>query len=131
MATEKLGKALLVSGDTKLEEITRSHAAFVKFMRIVSNNRNIHSKLGMTKTQLRTQFNRLLPIAYQIEILAPALAQSGPNPEYPWPGMSGRIFVPSEFSFPSGSIHGKSRRNIVQIPVVAFVVDFEFTDVGF
>lgn len=41
MATEKLSKALLLGGETNLERITHSHAAFVKFLRVVSNNRNL------------------------------------------------------------------------------------------
>ncbi|MFQ5630662.1 MAG: hypothetical protein ACE5I1_17970 [bacterium] len=100
MTTEKLGKALLIAGHAKLEMITQSHTAFVKFMRIVSNNRKLQEVLGMKKSQLRARFKRLLPLAYEIEILAPALAQSGPNPEYPWKDTSGRILAPVDYSFP-------------------------------
>jgi hypothetical protein len=100
MATEKLGKALLLAGHSKLERLTRSHAAFVKFMQVASYNRNLQTKLSMTPSQLKVHFNRLLPIAYEIEILAPALAQDGPNPEYPWLDKAGRIQVPMEYTFP-------------------------------
>ena len=99
MATEKLGKALLVAGETALEEITHTHSAFVKFMRVVGNNRRLHVKLGMTKSQLRAQINQLLPMAYEIESLAPALAQGGPNSEYPWLDQLGHLHVPVEHSF--------------------------------
>jgi hypothetical protein len=57
MATEKLSKALLVAGDTKLEDLTGSHAAFVKFMRLISNNRKLKNALGMKKPQQRAHFN--------------------------------------------------------------------------
>ena len=100
MATEKLGKALLFAGQAKMERLTRSHAAFVKFMQVASNNGNLQASLGMTHLQLRAHFMRLLPLAYEIESLAPALAQDGPNPEYPWRDKLGRIQVPGEYDFP-------------------------------
>jgi hypothetical protein len=85
MATEKLGKALLVGGNTTLGRllVLGSHAAFVKFLHVASNNHNLPARLGLTKAQLKAYFNQFLPIAHEIEILAPALAQGGPNPEYP------------------------------------------------
>jgi hypothetical protein len=51
MASEKLGKAFLVAGHSSLDTITQSHAAFVKFIRIVSNNRKLKNALGMKKSQ--------------------------------------------------------------------------------
>jgi hypothetical protein len=99
MTAEKLGKALLIGGDMTLEQVTHTHASFVKFMRIARNNRNLQNELGMTPSQLKAHFNRLLPIAYEIEALAPALAQGGPNPEYPWLDNSGKILVPVDYSF--------------------------------
>ncbi len=100
MASEKLGKALLIRSETKLERITQSHAAFVKFMRMTGNNFDLHLKLGITRPQLKAQFNQLLPVAYEIEILAPALAHNGPNPEYPWLDKTGQIVAPVDCSFP-------------------------------
>jgi len=100
MATEKLGKALLVAAESNLGEITHSHSALVKFMRVVSNNLDLHLQLGLTKSQLKAQFKGLLPIAHEIEILAPALAQDGPNPEYPRLDKSGCLCAPFDYSFP-------------------------------
>ena len=34
---------------------------------------------------LQVWIRAVLPLVYQLECLAPALAQNGPNPEYPWP----------------------------------------------
>ena len=79
MATEKLGKALLLGGHSKLAHITHSHSAFVKFMHIASNNQSLQAQLKITKSQLRADFKRLLPLAYEIEHLAPALAHDGPT----------------------------------------------------
>jgi len=100
MASEKLGKALLVAGHSSLEKITQTHAAFVKFMQIAGNHRKLQKALGMKKPQQRAQFKTLLPFAYEIELLAPALAQRGPNPEYPWEDPSGTILAPADHSFP-------------------------------
>lgn len=100
MASEKLSKALLVVGHSSLETIAQSHAAFVKFMHIASNQRKIQKTLGMKKSQQRAQFKTLLPLAYEIELLAPALAQNGPNAEYPWKNASGNILAPADYPFP-------------------------------
>jgi len=100
MATEKLAKALLIAGDMPLDKITHTHAAFVKFMRVARKNHNLQKELGMTYSQIIAHFNRLLPIAREIEILAPTLAQVGPNPEYPWLDNTGQILVPVDYSFP-------------------------------
>jgi hypothetical protein len=100
MASEKLAKALLISGPLSLESITQSHAAFVKFMHTASNNRKLQRAFGMKKAQHRAQFKSLLPLACEIELLAPALAQRGPNPEYPWEDAAGNILSPANYPFP-------------------------------
>ncbi len=100
MASEKLGKALLVAGHSSLEKITQTHAAFVKFVQIAGNHRKLQKALGMNKSQQRAQFKTLLPFAYKIELLAPALSQHGPNPEYPWKETSGNILAPADYPFP-------------------------------
>jgi hypothetical protein len=100
MTTEKLGKAFLVVSGTELENLTGSHAAFTRFARAVSSSRKLQKTLGMKKAQQRAQFKALLPLAYEIERLAPTLAQSGPNPEYPWKDVFGNILAPADFPFP-------------------------------
>jgi hypothetical protein len=100
MVTEKLGKALLVAGHVKVEAIIQSHAAFVKFLRVVTHNRKLQKALGMKQSQFKERFKRLLPLAYDIELLAPALARDGPNPEYPWKDASGNVLAPVDYSFP-------------------------------
>ena len=94
MATEKLGKALLLASHTKFERVTRSHSAFVKFMQVARYNRNLQMRLGLGKSQIKVHFSQLLPIADEIETLAPALSQDGPNPEYPWIDGNGQINTP-------------------------------------
>lgn len=126
MTTEKLSKALLVAGDTKLEHLTGSHAAFVNFIRIVCNNRRLKNLLGMKRPQQMAHFNRLIPLAYEIELLAPALAQSGPNPEYPWKNASGNILAPIDYSFPLLKRLQKTRQGIQLLKLIeVFLKRFE------
>jgi len=100
MTTEKLGKALLLGSKMDFELATSRHTAFVKFLRVANHNYNLHSKLGLTRAQLQLYFSRFLPIAREIEVLAPALSQGGPNPEYPWADKSGQVYVPADYEFP-------------------------------
>jgi len=125
MAAEKLGKALLVAGDMSLERITHTHAAFVKFLRVALNNHNLQKGLGMTYSQLKAHFTRLLPIANEIEVLAPTLAQDGPNPEYPWPDKTGHILVPVDYSFPLMKLLQSPQGAQLLRHIRYFLVEFE------
>ena len=125
MATEKLSKALLISGEMNLERITHSHAAFAKFMRVVSHNHNLQAELGMNKSQLKALFVRLLPIAHEIEALAPALAQDGPNPEYPWLDKLGHVCIPTKHSFPLAKLLQSPQGTRLLKYIRYFLVEFE------
>lgn len=126
MATEKLSKALLVAGDTKVEDLTASHAAFVRFLRLVSNNRNLKNALGMKKSQQKAHFNQLLPLAHEIELLAPALAKNSPNPEYPWKDVSGKVLAPVDYPFLSIKQLQKTRKGIQLLKYIeVFLLRFE------
>jgi len=100
MTTEKMSKALLIADDADLESVMKSHAAFVKFFRIIANRRSLSRMLGTKKSQQRAQFKTFLPLVHEIELLAPALAQNGPNPEYPWKDASAKIVAPVDYLFP-------------------------------
>jgi len=123
MASEKLGKAVLIAGHSNLETISQSHAAFVMFMRIASNNRKLRRVLGIKKSQQRAQFKTLLPLAYEIELLAPSLAQKGPNPEYPWKEIAGNILAPVEYSFPSVKRLLQTPQGVQLLKYVEFFLD--------
>jgi hypothetical protein len=125
MATEKLGKALLIGGNISLEHLLSSHSAFVKFLHVASNNHNLPAKLELTKGQVKAYFNKFLPIAREIEILAPALAQGGPNPEYHWADNSGQVHVPADYEFPLAKLL-QSPWGLHLIKFIGiFLVDFE------
>jgi hypothetical protein len=66
----------------------------------MTERQQLQKVLGMKKSQQRAQFKALLSLAHEIELLAPSLAQHGPNPEYPWQEPSGNILVPADYPFP-------------------------------
>jgi hypothetical protein len=99
MATEKLGKAMLLAEGVEITKVRASHKAFLRFLQIVSRNPEVQELLRMSTQQLRSYIKNLLPLAEEIEKLAPALAQDGPNAEYPWADPSGSIHVPASFQF--------------------------------
>jgi hypothetical protein len=119
MATEKLGKAYF----WRTERMPpRSHAGFVQFLRF----------LGSVPSRERTRiadvflFSRfedfqgfiraILPLAYDLERLAPALANDGPNPEYPWP-QDGPRYAPvtHEFDLWRQITHSGRGRQLLQV----------------
>lgn len=88
MVTEKIAKAYLWrSGNPP----PRSHSGFVQFLRFLGQirpadrDRIAHLFKFTQFADLQKWIRTALPIAYELEHLAPALANDGPNPEYPWP----------------------------------------------
>ncbi len=99
MATEKLGKAFLIAGGNAPALVHTSHKAFVRFLQVAAYNPDLQRQLRMTRQQLRAHVRLLLPIADEIERLAPALAYGGPNAEYPWETPAGIVQVPAIYRF--------------------------------
>jgi hypothetical protein len=102
MATEKLGKAYQWSSGSPP---ARSHAGFVQFMRqLGSVPRDQRDAIAATFNFTRFRdfqawINAILPLAYELQRLAPALANDGPNPEYPWP-QEAPTEAPVTYEFP-------------------------------
>lgn len=69
----------------------KHHAGFVQFLRFLGqirepNRDRIAYLFTFTRfADFQSWIRTVLPIAYELERLAPALANNGPNPEYPWP----------------------------------------------
>jgi hypothetical protein len=83
MLTEKLGKAFFWRGPGA-ENL--GHAAFVRFLRAIAANQRVAEGVGFTSVRSFGEWiEDVLPLAFELERLAPALAADGPNPEYPWP----------------------------------------------
>lgn len=91
MATEKVAKAYLWR-DGQAPSLT--HSGLVQFLRNLTlasaseRPRILRAFSFRTVATFRSSINRLLPIAYEVETLAPTLARGGPNPEYPWPHLA-------------------------------------------
>ncbi|HET6250215.1 MAG TPA: hypothetical protein VFE47_21170 [Tepidisphaeraceae bacterium] len=84
MSTEMLAKAhIWKSGPPhKL-----SHHAFVPFLRALGSNRLAKQQFEYEGQDEQWQhlIRKSIPLAQEVEQLAPTLARDGPNPEYPWP----------------------------------------------
>jgi hypothetical protein len=65
----------------------------------------------------------VLPIAYELERLAPDLANDGPNPEYPWPHAQPQT-APVDHNFtvwaPLTSGQGRDLMRVIRIAVSKF-----------
>lgn len=101
MATEKLGKAYFWHKGVPPQ---KSHANFVRFLRSLCSlsgaaRANLVTALKFKRyDDLKRWVKLAMPLAYELESLAPDLANDGPNPEYPWPFDAPR-FVPAEYDF--------------------------------
>lgn len=127
MVTEKLGKAYFWRS---AEPPRRSHAVFVQFMRAMgsvpqSDRSQVAEVFGFARFQdLRNWIRAILPLAYELQNLAPALADDGPNPEYPWPP-SHPEFAPATYEFPLwnqlvNTSRGRQLLQIVRLAVERF-----------
>ena len=102
MVTEKLGKAYFWRSGSSPK---KSHAFFVKFLRALATvsqpkrQQQIADAFAFRRFEdFKSWARTVLPLCYELERLAPALAQDGPNPEYPWPQNAPRYF-PATFQF--------------------------------
>lgn len=88
MVTEKLAKAYFWRSGSPPP---RKHAGFVQFLRFLGQIRQndrgrIANLFTFTRfSDFQNWIRAVQSIAYDLERLAPALANNGPNPEYPWP----------------------------------------------
>ena len=125
MATELLGKAHAWKNGPR----TNTHRAFVGFLRSLATNRTAQNRLGYEgkNANWRHLIRKSVPLAENIEDLAPALALDGPNPEYPWPRADPHT-APAEHSFPiwselQGAINGQ---NFLYLVRKLFILAEEF-----
>jgi hypothetical protein len=126
MATEKIAKAYFWrSGSAP----PRSHAGFVQFLRFrgqigLNDRERIGRLFNFARfADFQTWLRAVLPIAYDLERLAPTLAADGPNPEYPWPHAAPET-APAHYAFPIWSAlsggQGRDLMRMVRIAVERF-----------
>jgi len=126
MVTEKLSKAYFWRAGSPP---SKSHAGFVQFLRGLGGCRSsdrgkITDAFGFGRFEdFQSWTNKILPLAYDLQKLAPALAQdNGPNPEYPWPRTAPQ-FVPVTFKFEVWEKLTKSGRGRQLLQVIDLAVD--------
>ncbi len=101
MATEKLAKAYFWRSGAPPP---RSHAGFRQLLKFLGHIRQkdrdrIASLFSFNRfTDFQNWIRAVQPIAYDLERLAPDLANDGPNPEYPWPHAE-PLHAPVEHTF--------------------------------
>jgi hypothetical protein len=97
MTTEMLAKAYA----WKHSQSTFSHKVFVAFLRNLSGDRQACKCLGYEdqRSTWGTRLRECLPVARDVELLAPAVEQLGSNAEYPWPP-AGPTTCPADYDFP-------------------------------
>jgi len=126
MVTEKLAKAYFWrSGHMP----PRSHAGFVQFLRFLGHVRandqeRIANLFSFSRfADFQNWIRTVLPIAYDLERLAPALANEGPNPEYPWPHAQ-PVFAPVNYNFPVWTMltsgQGRDLMRVIRIAIDRF-----------
>ena len=100
MTSEKLAKAYACDPQS-VEPPPMTHAAFVRFLQTIKGRHDIRRKLGYGSATVFVRFiDSLLPLAYQIQQLAPA-GLTQPNPEYPWRVQAtNAIQSPVKYDFP-------------------------------
>ena len=127
MSTEKLSKSYLWRKGKTLPKV---HTGFPKFLRALldrSSNElsRISALLGFRQaSQLDQWVTSVLPLAYQIQNLAPSEARDGPNPEYPWPHLQPE-YSPIDYSFPlwielSNTGKGRKLLNFTETVIAKF-----------
>ena len=99
MAAEKLAKGFLCSPTSRTPP-PRVHGAIVRFVRTAKRQSQMRQAFGMNARQFRAYVDRLLPLAREIERLAPTGASDRPNPEYPWQ-RDEVVVSPLSHSFPA------------------------------
>jgi len=101
MACEKLAKAHLLKGGSRLEDLEQSHAYIAKHLpTIVRQQMILNGENERVANSVRDQCKRL---AREIELLSPAVKDGGrreDNCEYPWEH-GGKLHVPAEWHFPN------------------------------
>jgi len=126
MATEKLAKAYLLVIPTESQSVLSTHKGLTRFLRNVSRNSGLQNEMGMQAKQLQAHIRQLLPLASEVENLAPTLAGEGPNPEYPWQDPLGNFYVPAIYEFPLSKIllepRGYSLIKLIRIALTKFDV---------
>ena len=101
MAAEKISKAYLWRSGSPPP---RSHVGLMRFMRALLGRRRAELSRVVKVFEFQRPkdmdawLSQVMPLAYALQNLAPAEANDGPNPEYPWPHEA-PTHCPASYSF--------------------------------
>jgi hypothetical protein len=119
-ATEELAKAYLWRSGSPPP---KSHAGFAKFLRLLGSTGKRHRQRVAKVFSFRrfadfqNWINAVIPIANELENLAPSLANDGPNPEYPWPHSRPRAIASKYMKLDSRRKDGEVPLVLTQPPI--------------
>ena len=86
MSTEKLGKAYFWRNGSFPGF---GHHKFEPFLRALEHRPDFHKLFGLNdERRFEHLKSSIFRLAMNLQLLAPAHGNSGPNPEYPWPPLS-------------------------------------------
>jgi len=101
MAAEKTCKAHLTlqNGHENVRDI---HCVIKKNLPAIA--RHFYAVLGIDRRIAQGEIGVVKRLAAEIEVLAPACEHGGARPdntEYPWEDSTGRVYTPSDYTFPN------------------------------
>jgi len=125
MVAEKLAKAYLWRSGAPPK---KKHAGFGLFMRLPlqvpqSRQQQIAEIFAFRRFEdLQNWTMTALPLIYELERLAPALANDGPNSEYPWPHIAPEQ-TPATFDFPIWRQFTETGRGRQLVQIIKTAID--------
>jgi hypothetical protein len=92
--------------------VAKAHTGFRKFIRNLSAEPKIWKELKFSRPEDFAKYLREInQLALDIERLAPAECQNGPNPEYPWPPPpQAPVQSPVHYDFPLWRVLAETSR---------------------
>lgn len=126
MAAEKIAKAYFWRSG---KPPARSHAGLRQFLKFLGHiglrdRERIANLFSFGRfSDFQNWIRTILPIAHDLERLAPDLASDGPNAEYPWPHAAPQN-APAQFDFPVWATlksgRGRDLMRVIHIAVERF-----------
>lgn len=118
MCTEKIAKAYAWRGN---RPPGFTHLGFVGFLKLLTNQKNEQKRKKIAgvfgykrSSEFQGRIRSTAPLSHAIERLAPALANDGPNPEYPWPHAAPE-YAPVAFEFTDCNLEDSTGRELMRI----------------
>ena len=111
MATEKLAKGFATApGGPQRPKV---HRGYVQFLQQIKRRTELQVLCRRSPGQVTPYIDGLLPYARLIEDLAPANANGGPNPEYPWQEPGG-VVAPADHAFSNLELNVRGMVNMLK-----------------